>query len=559
MPGKGKDKKNKGKEECEPESCSQSSCLPKCEGERIVVIVGPQGPTGCTGPLGYPGPTGAHGATGPSSEVGPTGHTGPTGHAGALGSTGATGISGLTGPAGETGHAGAVGSVGPTGASGSTGSSGQVGSTGATGQTGPNGPSDTGATGSVGPVGPTGPDGDPGLTGPTGPDGCTGYTGISGFGETGPTGLPSTTGPTGYVGPNGSDGPTGVTGPLGVTGSTGPTGDFGPSPTGPTGPTGLTGFTGPTGPVGYTGYAGPTGVTGISSGIVALPLSVVAMAVTGTFIGPTNSPNPVGSTGTYSFAGTLGALIDNIVPGAIITPAIGTYNVSVTDINVSGVVTPNQNFFSTNTGVSVTLSTEDLTAILADVGISAPLVVGIKGLFYGSITYSTATSTITTNQITGVVTGSPINTPLGIDYTGPIATLSFTDMNAPADTRIVNLNIGMDISLTTSTNVLTTLDFDTEALPSLTLFYGPTSPPSSAEVTGLPVGTSVVLAFSDGINPPIFSSTLTTVTPTGGAPSGTSSQVSIDVSDLPLIDGNTYNVYTLSLNQIDQMPGTITL
>lgn len=144
----------------------------------IILVTGPQGPTGIAGPIG------------PTGDIGPTGATGPTGF---TGPTGAQGVVGDQGPAGAMGPTGATGPIGEQGLFWRNAWSSSTayttydavyyeGSSYVATQDNTNAnPVATpgswtllaleGATGPTGSTGSDGADGVDGATGPTGPDG----------------------------------------------------------------------------------------------------------------------------------------------------------------------------------------------------------------------------------------------------------------------------------------------------------------------------------------------------------------------------------------------------
>lgn len=217
--------------------------------QRLMRIVGPQGPRGEQGPQGKTGPIGLKGEQGPQGIQGPPGVQGPEGS---------------VGPVGPQGIQGPIGPTGPRGLQGMKGEKGDTGPQGVRGEVGP-----TGATGPIGPQGERGPQGITGL----------GFLGVKRFNaedaskylegqvvvcngssyvalKDKPAGIPIRSEDYLLVS---AAGKTGATGPQGERGEVGPQG-----PVGPQGKSGAQGLMGPEGPAGIQGPIGPMGPTGVA-------------------------------------------------------------------------------------------------------------------------------------------------------------------------------------------------------------------------------------------------------------------------------------------------------
>ena len=105
----------------------------------IVMIVGPQGPSGRTGPQGKRGLTGLKGDEGPIGKRGPLGAQGPDGPKGDIGPQGVKGDPGPKGEKGDSGPQGPHGMLGPQGMKGDQGPKGEKGDPGPKGPRGPSG------------------------------------------------------------------------------------------------------------------------------------------------------------------------------------------------------------------------------------------------------------------------------------------------------------------------------------------------------------------------------------------------------------------------------------
>jgi hypothetical protein len=169
----------------------------------ILLVTGPQGPTGIAGPIGPTGSIGATGATGPTGFTGPTGLQGGVGDQGPAGSMGPTGA---TGPIGEQGlfwrntwsSSTAYTTYDAVYYEGSSYVATQD-NTNANPVGTPGSWTLLSLAGDTGPTGPTGLDGDDGIVASATPPGDTDVlwldTSVEGAVQTGPTGSTGPTGP----------------------------------------------------------------------------------------------------------------------------------------------------------------------------------------------------------------------------------------------------------------------------------------------------------------------------------------------------------------------------